>query len=172
MKSSLQFPSALVEDGTSGTFNAIGPDRPAQWGEVLDACIAPSKGGASLTWIPQDWLETNGQGGEDSFPIWVPPTGTTAGFHTWSNARALKAGLTFHSIADTVAATLAWYPGEIERRVRVTKELQDAAKAKGAEPPQLADAAQLRAGPSPAREAELLAKWKAERAAIRTPARL
>ena len=151
----------LVEDGTGGTFNALGPDRPAKWGEILDACVAPSKGAASLTWVPSDWLEKNGQGGEDGFPIWVPPTGDFAGFHTWSNARALKAGLTFRPVADTVAATLAWYPGEVERRVRVTKELKDAAKAKGTEPPQLANPGALRAGPSPEREAELLAKWKA-----------
>jgi 2'-hydroxyisoflavone reductase len=153
----------LVEDGTQGTFNAIGPDRPAKWGDVLDACVAPSNGAASLTWVSSDWLDKNGQGGEDGFPIWVPPTGDFAGFHTWSNARALKAGLTFRPVADTVAATLAWYPGEVERRVRVTKELQDAAKAKGAAPPKLPDPTQLKAGPSPAREAELLAKWKAER---------
>ena len=151
----------LVEDGTSGTFNAIGPDRPGQWGAVLDACVAPSKGAATLTWIPSDWLEKNGQGGEDGFPIWAPPTGEFAGFHTWSNARALKAGLTFRPVADTVAATLAWYPGEVERRVRVTKELQAAAK--GAEPPKLPDPTQLKAGPTPERETELLAKWKAER---------
>jgi len=151
----------LVEDGTSGTFNALGPDRPAKWGEVLDACVAAAQGKASLTWIPSDWLEKNGQGGEDAFPIWVPPSGNFAGFHTWGNARALKAGLTFRPVADTVAATLAWYPTEIERRVRVTKELLDAAKAKGQEPPKMADPSALRAGPSPAREAELLAKWKA-----------
>ena len=151
----------LVEDGTSGTFNALGPDRPAKWGGVLDACVAAAEGKASLTWVPSEWLEKNGQGGEDAFPIWVPPTGDFAGFHTWSNARALKAGLTFRPVADTVAATLAWYPSEIERRVRVTKELKDAAKAKGTEPPQLANPGALRAGPSPEREAELLAKWKA-----------
>jgi 2'-hydroxyisoflavone reductase len=153
----------LVENGTSGTFNAIGPERPAKWGDVLDACVAPTKGAASLTWVPADWLEKNGQGGEDGFPIWAPPTGDFAGFHTWSNARAVKAGLTFRPVADTVAATLAWYPGEVERRARVTKELQDAAKSKGVEPPQLPDPTQLKAGPSPAREAELLAKWKADR---------
>ncbi len=157
----------LVEDGTSGTFNALGPDRPAKWGEVVDACVAPSKGAASLTWVPADWLEKNGQGGEDGFPIWVPPTGDSAGFHTWSNARALKAGLTFRPVADTVAATLAWYPGEVERRGRVTKELQEAAAAKGAEPPKLPDPTKLKAGPSQEREAELLAKWKAERGALR-----
>lgn len=155
----------LVEDGTSGTFNAIGPDRPGKWGDVLAACVAASKGGASLTWVPSDWLEKNGQGGEDGFPIWVPPYGDTAGFHTWSNERARKAGLTFRPVADTVAATLAWYPTEVERRVRVTREMQDAAKAKGQEPPKMADPSALRAGPSPARESELLAKWKTERRA-------
>ncbi len=155
----------LVEDGTSGTFNAIGPDRPGKWGDVLAACVAASKGRASLTWVPSDWLEKNGQGGEDGFPIWVPPYGDTAGFHTWSNERARKAGLTFRPVADTVAATLAWYPTEVERRVRVTREMQDAAKAKGQEPSKMADPSALRAGPSPARESELLAKWKTERRA-------
>jgi 2'-hydroxyisoflavone reductase len=141
-----------------------GPCQTAsEWGDVLDACVAPSKGAASPTWVPADWLEKNGQGGEDGFPIWAPPTGDFAGFHTWSNARAVKAGLTFRPVADTVAATLAWYPGEVERRARVTKELQDAAKSKGVEPPQLPDPTQLKAGPSPAREAELLATWKAGR---------
>jgi nucleoside-diphosphate-sugar epimerase len=154
----------LVEDGTSGTFNAIGPDRPAKWGDVLAACVAASNGKASLTWIPNDWLEKNGQGGGEGFPIWAPPVGDTAGFHTWKNERARKAGLTFRPVADTVAATLAWYPGEVERRIKVTRELQDDAKAKGAEPPKLLDPTKLKAGPSPEREAELLAKWKAERA--------
>jgi 2'-hydroxyisoflavone reductase len=153
----------LVEDKTGGTFNALGPAPPAKWGDVLGACVAQSKGAASLTWIPSDWLAKNGQGGDDGFPIWAPPSGDTAGVHTRSNARARKAGLTCRPVTDTVAATLAWYPTELERRVRVTRELQEAAKAKGSEPPKMADPNALRAGPSPAREAELLAKWKAER---------
>ena len=153
----------LVEDGTSGTFNALGPAPPAKWGEVLNACVAASKGAATLTWIPADWLEKNGQGGEDAFPIWLPPSGDTAGFHTWSCERAVKAGLAFRPVADTVAATLAWFPTEIERRVRVTKEMQEKAKAEGKEPPKLGDPNALRAGPPAEREAELLAKWKAEK---------
>ena len=92
----------------------------------------------------------------------MPPTDDTAGFHTWSNERARKAGLTFRPVADTVAATLAWYPSEIERRIRVTRELEDAAKAKGQAPPKITDPNALRAGPSAARESELLAKWKAD----------
>jgi 2'-hydroxyisoflavone reductase len=155
----------LVEDGTAGTFNAIGPERPGKWGDVLDACVAASKSPATLTWIPSEWLAKNGQGGEDGFPIWAPPSGDTAGFHTWSNERARKAGLTFRPVSDTVEATLAWYPGEVERRVRVTRELEEAARAKGSEPPKLPDPHALKAGPSAEREAELLAKWKAEKTA-------
>ncbi|HJQ99518.1 MAG TPA: NAD-dependent epimerase/dehydratase family protein [Candidatus Polarisedimenticolaceae bacterium] len=152
----------LVENGTAGAFNAIGPERPAKWGDVLAGCAAAAKTPTSLTWIPGEWLEKNGQG-EDAFPIWVPPGGETAGFHTRTTARAIQAGLTFRPITDTAAATLAWYPEEIARRVRVTAEMAEAAKAKGAEPPKMADPNVLRAGPSPQREAELLKKWKVDR---------
>lgn len=60
-------------------------------------------------------------------------------------------------------AILTWYPGELERRVRVTRELGEAAKAKGQPPPSGADPSALRAGPTNEREQELLATWKASR---------
>ena len=90
----------------------------------------------------------------------MPPVGKSAGFHRWSNERAKAVGLTFRPIADTAQAILAWYPGEVERRVRVTRELVEQAKAKGQPPPQ-GDPSALRAGPPGEREQELLAKWKA-----------
>ena len=151
----------LAEHGTAGTFNAIGPPSPARWGDVLAACVAAA--GAThpqLTWVPSTWLEQNGMGGEDAFPIWVAPTGKFEGFHRWRNDRAKAAGLTFRPIADTVKAILDWYPGELERRVRVTRELAEAAKAKG-QPPPKQDPGALRAGPKAEQEQELLAKWKA-----------
>ena len=154
----------LVENETGGTFNAIGPATSAKWGDVLAACVAAAPAGANpkLSWISADWLDKNGAGGEDAFPIWIPPTGKYEGFHRWSNKRALAAGAKYRPIADTVKATLAWYPGEIERRVRVTAELVAAAQAKGAPAPK-GDPKQLRAGPPPEREAELLARWKSSR---------
>jgi 2'-hydroxyisoflavone reductase len=150
----------LAEHGTAGTFNAIGPDHPARWGDVLQACVDAAAGDARLVWVPATWLEQNGMGGEDSFPIWVAPVDKFAGFHRWSNARARAAGLTFRPIADTVKAILAWYPGEVERRVRVTRELAEAARAKG-QPPPAGDPAALRAGPSRDQEQDLLTRWNA-----------
>ena len=146
----------LVEHGTMGTFNAIAPGAPARWGDVLTACVKAG-GGAKLEWVPADWLAKNGAGDDDAFPIWNPPVGKMAGFHRWKNERAKAAGLTFRTIDDTVTAIRAWFPGEVERRVRVTKELE----AKGKAPPPGVDPGALRAGPSRQREQELLAKWRA-----------
>jgi 2'-hydroxyisoflavone reductase len=150
----------LAEQGTPGAFNAVGPPSPAQWGNVLATCVGASGNKAKLEWVPADWLEKNGTE-EDSFPIWIPPTGKYAGFHRWSNDRAEAAGLKFRAVDDTVKAILEWFPTEIERRVRVTKELVETAKAAGKEPPPQAasDPTALRAGPTRARELELLAAW-------------
>lgn len=149
----------LVEQGTAGVFNAVGPAAPARWGDVLDTCVTASGSGARLTWVPADWLEA--KAGNDAFPIWSPPTGAYAGFHRWSHDRATAAGLTARPIADTVKALLDWYPGEVAERTRVKAEVEAEAKAKGAPPPTLPDPTALRAGPSAEREAELLAAWKA-----------
>jgi 2'-hydroxyisoflavone reductase len=149
----------LAEEGTAGAFHAVGPTPPGRWGDVLQTCIGLSKSNATLTWVPADWLEKNA--GEDAFPIWAPPTGKYAGFHRWNNARARAAGLELRPIEETVRATLAWFPTEIERRVRVTAELAETNKAKGLPPPP--DPTVLRAGPPPAREQELLEKYKSSK---------
>jgi len=155
----------LAEHGTAGTFNAVGPSSPGRWGDVLDTCVAAAGGTATLTWVPSAWLEAHEMGGEDAFPIWTAPVGKFAGFHRWKNERAKAAGLAFRPVADTVQGLLAWYPGEVERRVRVTKELTAAAAAKGQPAPGGPDPSALRAGPTAEQEQQLLAAWHA------TPAR-
>jgi 2'-hydroxyisoflavone reductase len=151
----------LAENGTGGVFNAVGPTQPAKWGDVLQTCVDAAPG-AKLTWVPADWLEKNGVG-EDGFPIWMAPMGEMAGFHRWSNARAVAAGLQYRPLADTVKALLAWWPEETKKRVSIAAQQIEQMKAKGKEPPPQKGPApdQLRAGPTMEREAELLAKWRA-----------
>jgi 2'-hydroxyisoflavone reductase len=152
----------LCERETFGTFNAVGPTPAARWADVLAACVAASPKPATLTWVPATWLDEQAKaGGDPGFPIWNAPVGEYAGFHRWNNRRAVDAGLTMRPIADTVEALVAWIPGELERRVRVTGELRAAAEAKGTPVPPGPDPALLRAGPPAAREAELLAAWRA-----------
>jgi 2'-hydroxyisoflavone reductase len=75
----------------------------------------------------------------EGFPIWAPYFGEYRGFHTWKNDRAVKAGLKFRPYAETAADTLKWYKSQPENgRTKL-------------------------AGPAAAKEAELLAKWKASK---------
>jgi 2'-hydroxyisoflavone reductase len=150
----------LAENGTAGTFNALGPSLPAKWGDVLQTCVDDAPG-AKLVWIPTDWLMKEDSAQEDSFPIWVPPTGEMAGFHRWNNDRAEAAGLTFRPLDETVKTLLAWYPEDVKKRIEIAAKQAEEAKAKGAPPPKGPPPDQLRAGPTKEREAELIAKWRA-----------
>ena len=128
----------LIEDKAIGVFNALGPDQPLSMGQTLEACKKVAASDATFTWVDADFLKKESVHAWSDMPIWVPNTGETAGFSKVSNARAVKAGLTFLPIADTAKATLDWF-----------KTLPEARRAK------------LRAGITPERESKVLAAWKA-----------
>jgi 2'-hydroxyisoflavone reductase len=123
----------LIENDTTGTFNATGPKDRLAWGDLLGACSKATPAKHSLTWVPGDWIKKEAN---EAFPIWAPYLADTRGFHTWSNARAVKAGLKFRPVTETAADTLKWYKS------------------------QPADGRTRLAGPPAAKEAELLAKFK------------
>ena len=125
----------LVEQGTVGAFNACGPDKRMAWGRVVEACAAASGHTGRALWIPEPFIA---QQKDLEFPIWAPYAGDTKGFHTWSNARALKAGLRFRPVEATVKDTLAWYEAQ-EKEAKGRTHL---------------------AGPSAEQEAKLIAAWR------------
>jgi len=126
----------LAEQGTMGVFNAVGLDRELPWGEVLETCKSATKSDATFTWVPADFVQKQEGVG---LPIWIPSAGEYAGFHKRSNAAAMRAGLKFRTLEDTVKATLAWFKTQPAERQ-----------------------AALRAGLAPEREAEVLAAWRKE----------
>jgi 2'-hydroxyisoflavone reductase len=99
----------LAEDGTMGVFNATGPDYKLKWGQVIDACIEASTADPKPVpvWVNSDIIEQSI--GVGAYPIWIAPKGEYAGFHNWSNEKAIKAGLKFRPVSETVRDTLAWY---------------------------------------------------------------
>jgi len=124
----------LVEQGTSGVFNACGPEKRLAWGTLVEAfqTVRPD---AKPLWIPTAFLAAQK---DIEFPIWAPFEGETKGFHTWSNARALKAGLKFRPATETVKDTLAWFK---------TQEKAEKGRTK-------------LAGPGAEQEAKLIAAWR------------
>jgi 2'-hydroxyisoflavone reductase len=132
----------LAEAGATGAYNAIGPAYPLDMAGLLYGIRATTTAGATLTWVPTEFLVAQQVSPWGDMPVWVPGQGDSAGFHTRSIAKAVAAGLTFRSLADTVEATRAWFAAQPEERRN----------------------APLRAGIRPEREAEVLAAWKANAA--------
>ena len=132
----------LAEARAWGTYNAIGPGYPLDMAALLYGIRASTTQGAALVFVPTEFLLAQNVSPWGDMPVWIPGRGDSVGFHTRSNARAIAAGLTFRSIADTTTATLAWWDALPEQR----------------------RAAGPRSGLTPEREAEVLAAWKAAQA--------
>ena len=122
-----------AEHGTAGPFNATGDQTTVR--ELLDqsareAGRAPAWREATDAWLTEQHVDP--WSGPDSLPLWLPPPGY-AGFMTRDNTRAHRAGLQPRPFSATVRDTLRW---EHELGLDRTR----------------------RAGLSPGREAELLAR--------------
>ena len=127
----------LAEAGTTGTFNACGPDYPLSMDAMLYGCQAVTGGGMTLTHVSPAFLDEQQVG----LPIWVPSKDNPyAGYGAVSNGRAIAAGLTFRPLATTVQDLLAWF-----RSLPAERQ------------------AKLGAGITREKEAELLKAWHARK---------
>lgn len=132
----------LAEDGTTGVFNATGPEPELTVDGMLWGSWAATSGDVRFIHADAEFLAEQGVRPWGHMPVWIPPVGDTAGFTRRSIERALAHGLTFRPLAETVRETLEWH----------------------ATRPEEERGPQLRAGLSPEREAEVIAAWKARNA--------
>jgi 2'-hydroxyisoflavone reductase len=96
----------MAEAGTTGVFNAKGPDYSLTMGDLLDTCKAASGSDAWFTWVAEDFLLDQGIGPWMELPLWLPAS--MDAINSARSEKAYAAGLTFRPIADTVRDTLAW----------------------------------------------------------------
>lgn len=135
----------VAENKTLGTFNATGPAKPTTMAEVLYGIKAVTTAGASFVWVPTDFLATQEVRGWRHMPIWLPPSGPTAGFLRRNIDKAVAAGLTFRPLAETARDTLEWHK---KRPAEELKRMEDGAVA----------------GIPAAKEAAVIAAWRARKA--------
>jgi 2'-hydroxyisoflavone reductase len=127
----------LLEQGTSGIFNAEGPAAPLSSAELLYGIRAVTSTPVAFTWVDWDFLISRGEEPQGSLPFWQPPRGDYLNYGRMVNRRAVDAGLTFRPLAVTARETLDWH------RTRSLEEQES-----------------LRVGLDRAREAELLEEWR------------
>jgi 2'-hydroxyisoflavone reductase len=129
----------MAETHTTGTFNATGPEHQLQMREMLSGIASAIHADFRPIWVAADFLEAEKVGAWTDMPVWVPGQGGTAGFARRSIRKALATGLTFRPLATTASDTLTWFKQQPPERQ-----------------------AKLKAGLTPAREEEVLSKWKAK----------
>jgi 2'-hydroxyisoflavone reductase len=130
----------MVEQGTTGVFNATGPKSRLGMGEMLDGIKKVTTSESRFTWVDADFLAAQKVRAWSDMPVWVPPRGDSAGFSEINISKALAKGLTFRPLPDTAKATLEWF------------RKQPAARQ-----------AKLKSGLTPERETEVLAAWHAKK---------
>lgn len=126
----------MIEAGKTGVYNATGPDYVLTLGAVLEECKTVSGSDANFVWADEKFLIEAGVAPWSEMPLWVPIS-EGAGFSAIDCSRAIAEGMTFRPQSETTRDTLAWAQ---------TRPADYA----------------LRAGISPEKEQEVLAKWRSE----------
>jgi 2'-hydroxyisoflavone reductase len=100
----------MVENGTTGAFNAVGPRSPMSMAEQLHGIRGALSGDLDvrLHWVPAESLQAQGVRPWSEMTTWFGPGAALA---RTANARAVEAGLSFRSLAETTLATLDWFRG-------------------------------------------------------------
>jgi 2'-hydroxyisoflavone reductase len=124
----------MAENRETGIYNATGPAKALEIGQMLDGIKDALDSGATFTWLPAEFLQQQKVEAWSDMPVWA---GDELGLARTKINRALAKGLTFRPLAETARDTLAWF-----------KSLPQDRQSK------------LRAGLTSEREAEVLAAWK------------
>jgi 2'-hydroxyisoflavone reductase len=111
--------------------------------EVLETCRRLANPRAELQWVGAKFLRDKGVGEFVELPLWVDDP-AWAGFMDVDVSKAIRAGLTFRPIDQTVQDTLAW--------ARANRDWEPSRR-QGVEIPP--------AGMHPEREVQLIAEWQA-----------
>ncbi len=112
----------LVAARTRGYYNAVSAPGAFTMGELIEASQrATGASGATVSWVPEDFLAKHWKPEELDLPPWAPMTGETAGASLTSTKLAEQSGLRCRPLADTVHDTLEWFrslPAERQGKLR------------------------------------------------------
>ncbi len=99
----------MLEVGQTGTFNAVGPERPISASRLMQELAAATASDLQPAWVDVQFLRTaaNGRRWLD-LAEWSDLPPSTAHLYSIDNTHALGAGLSFRPLADTMRDVLAW----------------------------------------------------------------
>jgi 2'-hydroxyisoflavone reductase len=104
-----QWMLALVEDGTSGVFNACSPAGQWSMRDVIATARAAGEERVAPRWIDDTRLVAQDVTPWIGLPLWIPTTDPeSAAFMSFDGSRAARAGLKLRALENTVRDTAEW----------------------------------------------------------------
>src|SRR5213594_2475109 len=94
----------MAENRETGIYNATGPAKPLEIGQMLNEIKDALHSSATFTWLPADFLQQHKVEPWSDMPVW---TGKESGLARAKIDSALNKGLTFQPLAETARDTLA-----------------------------------------------------------------
>lgn len=105
----------MAENNKVGTFNITGPNDELTMEELLNTCKKVMNSDAEFVWVDESFMNEHKVEPWTEMPLWLPETfpleGETKpwrGGFSISIERAVKAGLTFRSLEDTLTDVYEW----------------------------------------------------------------
>ncbi len=115
----------LAEQGTHGVFNALGPEAPLSFAELLYGIRAVTNANVRFHWVDTDFLLEQKVRPYADLPMWRPARGDFAGFQRFDLTRPLRAGLKYRPLAVTAKDTLDFHLARpAERRAKLRSGLR------------------------------------------------
>ncbi len=106
----------MVEQQSTGTYNATGPDYKLTMGHFLDTCKTETHSDTQFVWVSDDFMRTH----QVELPNYASQE--EAGFGAIDCSKAIREGLTFRPVAETVRDTLAWKGKDVQLKVGLSRE--------------------------------------------------
>ncbi|WHY26879.1 SDR family oxidoreductase [Bacillus wiedmannii] len=143
IKDVARFGLDMAENNKAGTFNITGPNYKLTMEELLNTCKKVTKSDAEFVWVDESFMKEHKVHPWTEMPLWLPETFSLEGeTKPWKGGfsisveNAVKEGLTFRRLENTVTDVCMWMKGMEDR--------------------------ELKAGISVEREGVLLEKWYKE----------
>jgi 2'-hydroxyisoflavone reductase len=115
----------MLETGETGTYNVTGPDYRLSMKAVLDECRAATGSDATFTWVSDEFLMESEVQPWREMPLWIPLEYERGAFQALNCDKAIRAGLKFRTLSETILDTLAWdrsRPAATERHAGLDPE--------------------------------------------------
>jgi 2'-hydroxyisoflavone reductase len=125
----------MVEKQKTGIYNATGETIDFKY--LFQECQKVSGNKADVIWVNEDFLLKKDVKGWAELPFWVPKAWKISGVFTINSQKAIKEGLKFRRLVETISSTLKWH---LERNSN-----------------------QLKVGLDDVKEKELLLDWEKEK---------